>query len=77
MGLVVGWEVEVFVGTCNSACRMDARRPWPVTVVVAIARRLVLHLTSFYQADVDSPSLSPSLSPRRSTRRDCWFHLFE
>lgn len=81
MGLLVGCEVEVFVGTCSSACRMDARRPWPVTVVVAIVHGVGLCKTSFYQADVDSLSLSlaraPSLSPQYTTRQDCQFHLSE
>lgn len=77
MGLLVGWEVEVFVGTCNSVCRMDARRPWPVTVVVDIVHGAVLYKTFFCQADVDSPSLAVSLSPRYTARRDCRFHLPE
>jgi hypothetical protein len=80
MGLLVGWEVEVFVGTCNSVCRMDARRPWPVTVVVDIVHGAVLYKTFFCQADVDVP-LSPyrfllgihasrlPVSPARVTRR--------
>ncbi|KAJ5191194.1 uncharacterized protein N7498_010179 [Penicillium cinerascens] len=41
---------------------MDALRPWPVTVVVAIVHGVGLCKTSFYQADVDSLSLSLSLS---------------
>jgi hypothetical protein len=77
MGLLVGWEVEVFVGTCNSVCRMDARRPWPVTVVVDIVHGAVLYKTFFCQANVDSPSLAVSLSPRYTTCRDCRFHLPE
>lgn len=41
---------------------MDARRPWPVTVVVAIVHGVGLCKTSSYQVDVDSVSLALSLS---------------
>lgn len=40
MGLLVGWDVGILFGTCNSGCRIDECRPWPVTVVVAISRNL-------------------------------------
>ena len=56
MGLLAGWEVEDvdgFVGTCSSGCRIDDRRPWPVTVVVAMVRP--------YLPDCNTCQLNPSV----------------
>jgi hypothetical protein len=35
---VIDCEVEATVGVCNSDCRMEARRPVPVTMVVVIPK---------------------------------------